>query len=127
MTSTRNAIVDQTGRAVGNRETGKRAGNRKRAQVEEIRGIIFVINNRSHNIRTVVAFPASAEVILKVVVELEGLPALQDHRTVEAPSVPEATGSDRRKVVAENPRESLRHVKVRRPVFPVGPGAVGGL
>src|ERR1700682_2202696 len=107
MTSAGNAIVNQTGRAVGNSEAGKGERNGNRAQIEEIRGVVLMINNRSHHIRTIVAFPASAKVILEVVVELERLPALQDHRTVEPPSVSEAAGSNCGQVVAENPGEAL--------------------
>jgi len=46
-----------------------------------------MINDRAHHIGPVETAAATAEVILEVVVQLEGLAILQSQHTVEAPAI----------------------------------------
>src|ERR1700730_10391523 len=72
--------------AVEDRGVG-RAGHGKRTELEKVIWLLVVVNDRPDHVRPVVAFTASAVVILGVVVERERLAALQCHCTVEPPAV----------------------------------------
>ena len=85
-----------------------------------------MVDDRSNHVRPVEAIATSAVVIFKVVIELEGLPALERYRAVGAPAILQTLHAPAhvRQVVAENPGEPVGHVEVRRPVFQLGIGAV---
>src|SRR5579863_1647807 len=103
-----------------------RAGDRERVEVHEVERISFVIRERSNDVRTVIAFAATAEIIFKVVIHLEWLAALQGKCVVETPAVfqPLHVAAMIRHSVVEDPGESLRKIEVRRPIFQVWPGTV---
>src|SRR5271156_3702530 len=85
-----------------------------------------MVDDRSNHIGPVETVAAPAVIVLKVVVELEGLPALQRHRAVQAPAVfqtlPVATHGWQ--VVSKNPGKPVRYVEVGRTVLELRPGAV---
>src|SRR5229473_3922418 len=88
-----------------------RARNRKSSQVQEICRVVLVIDDGAHDIRSIVAFAAAAEVIFKVVIQLEGLPTLQYCGAVKSPPIQQSARSHFRQVVAEYPGKTVWHVK----------------
>src|SRR6266566_1575615 len=126
MPSARHAVLRRSRSPIRLGKRGDRAGDGKRTELDEIVGISRVVYNWSHSIRTVVPFTASAEVILEIVVELERLAALQRHRAVEAPAVLQLLPVAARlgEVIRKDPREAVRHIEVRWPVFEFRPRAV---
>src|SRR5919197_5838974 len=88
-----------------------------------------MIDNRSDNIRAVYSFPGATEIIFEVVVELEGLAALQAQGAVKSPAVSQLlrAAPHPRQAVAENPGKAMWYVEVRRPIFQRRPRAVVGL
>src|SRR5260370_10332972 len=116
------AIRGQTGRC----RDIERAWDGERTELDKIAGVVRVVHDGPDTIRTVVSFAAPTEIILKIVIELEGLSALQSDRAIEAPAVLQALpGAGRlRKVVGEDPGESVRHIEIRRAVLELRARAV---
>src|SRR5882724_8429492 len=88
-----------------------------------------MVHDRSNHIRPIESVAASAEVVLKVVVELERLAALQSYRAIHSPAVPELLHAPVHvwQVVSENPGKTMGYVEVRRPIFQIRPRTVVGL
>src|SRR5580704_5638707 len=105
------------------------AGHGKRTEVEKVTWLLVIVNDRPDHVRPVVAFAAPAVVILGVVVEREGLAALQCHCTIDPPAVLHALPATAHhgQLVADYPGETLRYVEVRWTTFGVRIRAVLGL
>jgi hypothetical protein len=88
-----------------------------------------MVNNRPDYIRTVESVAAAAEVILKIIVELKGLSALQGRDAGESPSIFQLSHAAAHggQVVSKIPREAVRDVEVRRALFEVRARTVVGL
>ena len=88
-----------------------------------------MIVNRTDYIRTIEAVSAAAEIVLKVVVELERLAVLHGEHAIQAPAVfqflPIATHLG--KIVSEVPSGATGNIEIRRCIFEVGTSAVVGL
>src|SRR5258708_17019590 len=106
-----------------------RARNGKRTQIKKIERVALVIDDRPNYIRPIKGVTAAAVVILEVVVEVEGLAALQSGNTVNAPSVLQLLHAAAHgwEVVGEIPSQAVRDVEVGRTVFELRLGAVVGL
>src|ERR1700722_13652939 len=88
-------------------------------------GIAVVLDNWRDHIGPVKS-AASAEVILAVVVELEGLAALQRHRAVDSPPVLQALHASAHSwnFVPEYPGEPFAEIEIRGAIFALGIVAV---
>jgi hypothetical protein len=73
-----------------------------------------VVDDRTDNVRAVVAVPATAIVILGVVVQRKGLAALQRNGAIKAPTILQLlhTTTHIGQLVTEDPGEAVRNVEV---------------
>src|SRR5437899_11431498 len=83
-----------------------------------------MIDNWSDHVWPIITLSASAEIILKVVVELKRLSTLQSNRARETPAVPYSAGAGFRQFIAKNPGEPVWDIEVRWSVFQVRPRTV---
>src|SRR5262245_42342666 len=105
------AGLTAVGETVARNEVG--TGNGKRRQIKKIARIIRVMDWTGH-VRAAEEFAAAVVVVLKVVVQVEGLSGLDGHNSIQSPAVSEflPTAAAVREFVDEVPCEAVAHVEI---------------